>query len=87
MLTPPIPPSETPGRFLRSDTDPRLAAFIARGTCHEVVEQRVYHHEIVGSSFLLDEFRLLLERYRGIDILSPGTFWRYQGGSKALDGG
>jgi putative PIN family toxin of toxin-antitoxin system len=126
------------------DTNVLVAAFIAHGACHEVLEHCIYHHEIVGSSFLLTEFRqtlirkfgytrseagaaeqllrsrmilvepqaleapacrdpddddvlgtalagacqcivtgdadlLLLKRYRRIGILSPGTFWPYQG--------
>lgn len=125
------------------DTNVLVAALIAHGTCHEVLEQCIYHHEIVGSSFLFDELRrvllnkfgydrrearevetllksrmtvvtplaldtricrdpaddiilgtaiagmcrcivtgdkdlLVLKRYRGIDIISPSDFWRYQ---------
>ncbi|MDE3225248.1 MAG: putative toxin-antitoxin system toxin component, PIN family [Nitrospirota bacterium] len=126
------------------DTNVLIAAFIAHGTCQEVLEHCIYHHEIVGSSFLLDEFHrtlvrkfgysrseagaaeqlvhsrmiivepqalevpacrdpdddivlgtalagacqclvtgdadlLALVRYRGIDMISPSSFWRYQG--------
>jgi putative PIN family toxin of toxin-antitoxin system len=124
------------------DTNVLVAAFIAHGTCHEVLEQCIYHHEIVGSSVLLNEFRrtleklgytrqeareaeallasrmilvtaaplgsrvcrdpdddmilgtalagacecivsgdkdlLILKKYRGVDIVSPTDFWRYQ---------
>jgi putative PIN family toxin of toxin-antitoxin system len=127
------------------DTNVLIAAFIAHGTCHEVLEHCIYHHEVVGSAFILTEFHqtllrkfdyarseagaaeqlvrsrvvlvepqtldasacrdpdddivlgtalagacqcvitgdadlLTLKRYRGVDILSPGAFWRYQGG-------
>jgi len=125
------------------DTNVLIAALIAHGTCHEVLEHCIYHHELVGSSFLLAELRrtlirkfgyahsevgeaeqllhsrmilvepqaldvpacrdpdddvvlgtalagacrclvtgdadlLTLKRYRGIDVISPASFWRYQ---------
>lgn len=125
------------------DTNVLIAAFIAHGTCHEVLEHCTYHHEVISSAFLLTEFRqtlirkfdyagpeasaaeqllrsrmvlveprtleapacrdldddivlgtalagacqcvitgdadlLTLKRYRGVDILSPGAFWRHQ---------
>lgn len=42
------------------DTNVLVAAFIARGTCHELLEYCVRHHTIVASSFILDEFRRTL---------------------------
>lgn len=47
------------------DTNVLIAAFIAHGTCHEILENCIYHYEIVGSSFLLDEFRRNLIRKFG----------------------
>jgi predicted nucleic acid-binding protein len=37
------------------DTNVLIAAFIARGTCHEVLEYCVHEHEMVTSGFILDE--------------------------------
>jgi putative PIN family toxin of toxin-antitoxin system len=39
------------------DTNVLLAAFIAHGTCHEVVEHCAIHHDIILSRFILDEMR------------------------------
>ena len=38
------------------DTNVLIAAFIARGTCHELFEHCVREHTLVGSSYILDEF-------------------------------
>ena len=129
------------------DTNVLIAAFIARGTCHELLEYCVHEHELVASGFILDEIRkalvkkfhfsgqeatavvallhtrmtivtaeplpvpvcrdqdddniistaiageckcivtgdkdlLVLKHYRGIDIISPDRFWRYEAKSK-----
>jgi putative PIN family toxin of toxin-antitoxin system len=125
------------------DTNVLIAALIAHGTCHEVLERCIHQHEIVTSPFLFEEMRralinkfgysrreatevekplksrmiivtpqpldaptcrdsdddtvlgtalagscrcivtgdndlLVPERYRGIDIISPSDFWRYE---------
>lgn len=39
------------------DTNVLIAAFIARGTCHELLEYCVHEHELVTSAFILDEVR------------------------------
>lgn len=44
------------------DTNVLVAALIAHGTCHEVLEHCIYHHEIVGSTFLFDELRRVLDK-------------------------
>ncbi len=129
------------------DTNVLIAAFIARGTCHELLEHCVREHTLVGSSFVLDEFLdklvekfdfsaqeagearellatrmiavepgtlgeracrdadddsilatavagdcacivtgdkdlLVLGAFRGIDIISPRDFWRYESGAE-----
>ncbi len=126
------------------DTNVLIAAFISHGTCHEVLERCIYHHDLISSQAILSEFRqalarkfgfsrseiaeaeqlmqsrmilveplrldvpvcrdvdddlilgtalagqcqclitgdqdlLALVRYRGIDIISPGSFWQYEG--------
>lgn len=38
------------------DTNVLIAAFIAKGTCHEVFEDVVRHHQLVLSDYILDEF-------------------------------
>ena len=38
------------------DTNVLIAAFIAQGTCHQVLEDVVRHHELVLSNYILDEF-------------------------------
>lgn len=41
-----------------------IAAFITRGTCHELFEYSAQHHELVLSPFLLEEFRrILLQKF------------------------
>jgi len=125
------------------DTNVLIAALIARGTCHELLEYCVHEHELVTSDFILGEIRqalmkkfhfsrqeateavallktgmiivtpeplpvpvcrdldddniigtaiagscmcivtgdkdlLVLKHYRGIDILSPDSFWRHE---------
>ncbi len=42
------------------DTNVLIAAFIARGTCHELLEYCVHEHELVTSGFILDEVRQAL---------------------------
>ncbi len=42
------------------DTNVLVAALITHGTCHEVLESCVYEHEVVASTFLLDELRRTL---------------------------
>ena len=37
------------------DTNVLIAAFIARGTCHELLEHCVRRHELLTSEFILDE--------------------------------
>jgi len=54
------------------DTNVLIAAFIAHGTCHEVLEDCIYHHEIIGSSFLLNEFRRTLIRKFGYTKAETG---------------
>lgn len=39
------------------DTNVLIAAFIARGTCSDVLEQCIRHHEVISSEFILGEFR------------------------------
>jgi putative PIN family toxin of toxin-antitoxin system len=34
-----------------------IAAFIARGVCHQLLEHCISHHELVSSEFILDEVR------------------------------
>ncbi|MBN1425657.1 putative toxin-antitoxin system toxin component, PIN family [Candidatus Fermentibacteria bacterium] len=44
------------------DTNVLVAAFIARGTCHEVLEHCMVHHEVVVSTQILDELQEVLMR-------------------------
>lgn len=39
------------------DTNVLIAAFVARGVCHELVEHVVREHDPYTSDFILDEFR------------------------------
>lgn len=39
------------------DTNVLIAAFIARGTCHHLLEYCINHHDLVLSEFILDEVR------------------------------
>lgn len=46
------------------DTNVLIAAFISRGTCHELFEHCVREHTLTGSSYILDEFRdKLVEKF------------------------
>jgi putative PIN family toxin of toxin-antitoxin system len=42
------------------DTNVLIAAFIARGTCHDLLEYCIHEHELVASAFILDEIRKAL---------------------------
>ena len=42
------------------DSNVLVAAFVSRGTCHELVEHCARNHEIIGSETILDEFRRTL---------------------------
>jgi putative PIN family toxin of toxin-antitoxin system len=44
------------------DTNVLVAAFIAHGTCNELLEHCAVHHEIIASRAILDEFRDVLVR-------------------------
>jgi uncharacterized protein len=39
------------------DTNVLIAALIARGTCHELLEHCVVQHELITSEFILNELR------------------------------
>lgn len=39
------------------DTNVLISAFVARGTCHELVEHLAREHELYTSSYITDEFR------------------------------
>jgi putative PIN family toxin of toxin-antitoxin system len=39
------------------DTNVLIAAFIARGACHELLEYCIHEHELVTSGFILEEVR------------------------------
>ena len=39
------------------DTNVLIAAFIARGVCHQLLEHCISHHDLVISEFILDELR------------------------------
>jgi uncharacterized protein len=39
------------------DTNVLIAAFIARGACHHLLEHCISHHDLVISEFILDEVR------------------------------
>lgn len=39
------------------DTNVLIAAFIARGVCHQLLEHCISHHDLVISGFILDEVR------------------------------
>jgi uncharacterized protein len=39
------------------DTNVLIAAFIARGVCHQLLEHCISHHGLVISEFILDEVR------------------------------
>jgi putative PIN family toxin of toxin-antitoxin system len=42
------------------DTNVLIAAFIARGTCHELLEHVAVAHELILSEFILSEFTTVL---------------------------
>ena len=44
------------------DTNVLVAAFIAHGACHELLEHCYHHHEIVTTDSLLREFQGVLSR-------------------------
>lgn len=47
------------------DTNVLIAAFIARGVCHELLEYCARRHTLVTSDFVLDEFgRKLVEKFK-----------------------
>jgi putative PIN family toxin of toxin-antitoxin system len=48
------------------DTNVLIAAFVARGVCHELLEHCRREHEVVASAFILDEFRNKLRGKFGI---------------------
>ena len=53
------------------DTNVLVAALLARGTCHDLLEHCVRHHVVISSRPLLDELRgVLTEKFlqRGIDV-------------------
>lgn len=45
---------------LTLDTNILIAAFLARGACHELLEHCERHHEIISSDFILNEFEAKL---------------------------
>lgn len=46
------------------DTNVLIAALIAHGTCHEVLEECIHRHELVASAFLLRELhRVLVNKF------------------------
>jgi uncharacterized protein len=47
---------------LTLDTNIFIAAFVARGACHELLEHCERHHEIISSEFILNEFETKLLR-------------------------
>lgn len=55
------------------DTNVLVAALVARGTCHELLEHCVRQHVVISSEPLLDELRDVLERkfrQRAVDVRS-----------------
>ena len=47
------------------DTDVLIAAFVARGVCHELLEHCQNSHDLITSNFILDEFESkLLKKFR-----------------------
>ena len=47
---------------LALDTNILIAAFVARSTCHELLEHCERHHVIISSEFILNEFETKLLR-------------------------
>jgi len=53
------------------DTNVLIAALLARGTCHELLEHCVVRHELITSEFILHELRQkLVEKFKYPDALS-----------------
>jgi putative PIN family toxin of toxin-antitoxin system len=53
------------------DTNVLIAALIARGTCHELLEHCVVRHELITSDFILDELReKLIEKFKYPDAMA-----------------
>jgi uncharacterized protein len=55
------------------DTNVLVAALVARGTCHELLEHCVRQHTVISSQPLLDELHDVLERkfrQRPVDVRS-----------------
>ncbi len=55
------------------DTNVLVAALVAHGTCHELLEHCVHQHTIISSPPLFDELREVLERkfrHRPVDVRS-----------------
>lgn len=53
------------------DTNVLVAALVARGTCHELIEHCVRQHVVISSQPLFDELRDVLERkfrQRAVDV-------------------
>ncbi len=50
------------------DTNVLIAAFIARGACHELLEHCVLKHTVVASGFILSEFEEKLVSKFGFDL-------------------
>ncbi len=47
------------------DTNVLIAAFIARGVCHQLLEHCIRNHDLVTSQFILDEIReKLVEKFK-----------------------
>jgi len=47
------------------DTNVLIAALIARGVCHQLLEHCISHHELVTSEFILNEVRdKLVEKFK-----------------------
>ena len=47
------------------DTNVLVAALIAHGTCHEVLEHCIHHHELITSDELLEEFQgVMRQKFR-----------------------
>lgn len=53
---------------LTLDTNVLIAAFISRGTSHELFEHVVRHHALVFSPFILTEFRRILRDKFGMPL-------------------
>jgi uncharacterized protein len=47
------------------DTNVLITAFIARGTCHQLLEHCIRNHDLITSQFILDEIReKLVEKFK-----------------------